>query len=80
MKRNFTITLTLSLVLILAFAADIMFGNVDISPEQIWALITGKGEAGSAVWNIVWQYRLPKALTALLCGAALSVSGLLMQY
>ena len=79
MKRNFTITLTLSIVLILAFAADIMFGNVDISPEQIWALITGKGEAGSAVWNIVWQYRLPKALTALLCGAALSVSGLLMQ-
>lgn len=79
MTRNLIISLTLSLVLILAFAADIMFGNVDISPEQIWALFTGEGEAGSAVWNIVWQYRLPKALTALLCGAALSVSGLLMQ-
>lgn len=78
MKRNFTITLTLSLVLILAFVADIMFGNVDISLSQIAELFTG-ASSDAAVSNIILHYRLPKALTALLCGAALSVSGLLMQ-
>src|SRR5690606_22141769 len=41
---------------------------------------TFKGEAGHSSWNyIIWNYRIPKALTAILVGGGLSVSGLLMQ-
>lgn len=45
----------------------------------MWNVLTG-GEGEPVAWqNIVWKSRLPQALTALVAGAGLSISGLQMQ-
>jgi iron complex transport system permease protein len=56
---------------------NLCFGSVSIPMKEIWAAIFG-GE-GSTYRAIVMDYRLPQAITALLAGIGLSVSGLLMQ-
>ena len=60
------------------FAADIMTGSAGIPPEEVWKALSGGGTEDQTRL-IVTGIRLPKALTALLAGAAVSVSGLLMQ-
>jgi iron complex transport system permease protein len=64
---------------LLVFLLALTIGSVSIPLEQTITILLG-GEPERASWaNIVLKVRLPKALTALLAGAALSVSGLLMQ-
>ncbi len=66
-------------VLLIAFLLSISLGSVAIPPGDIIRVLLG-GEAQKATWTaIVPQFRLPKALTAMLAGAALAVSGLQMQ-
>ena len=61
------------------FLASLASGSVAIPLAEVVAVLAG-GEAERASWTqIVLQFRLPKALTAALAGAALAVSGLLMQ-
>ncbi len=61
------------------FAANIFVGAVPLPCHEVaQALIHGPGETG-AVAYIVWGSRLPQAVTALLCGAALGIAGLMMQ-
>lgn len=67
----------LSLLLVLLFVCDLAFGSVTIPFQELLAVLSGNGE--TAYREIVVNYRLPKAITAILAGAALSVSGLLMQ-
>ncbi len=65
--------------LALIFLIALAVGSVTIPFDQIIAVLLG-GEAEKASWtNIVLKFRLPKALTATLAGAALGVSGLMMQ-
>ncbi len=60
-------------------AANLLFGSVDIPADAVWSVLTG-GEVEKASWSfIVWEARLPQALTALLSGAALAASGLMLQ-
>jgi iron complex transport system permease protein len=62
-----------------AFILSLAFGSVRIPLDQVLTIIFG-GEATRATWStIVYDFRLPKALTATLAGAALGVSGLQMQ-
>lgn len=63
----------------LMFMLVLVIGSVNIPVDQIIKVLLG-GEAEKASWtNIVLKFRLPKALTAMLAGAALGVSGLMMQ-
>lgn len=76
--RSWLIALLL-LLLVLVFIFSLSMGSVSIPFEQILAILTG-GEAARSSWEtIVLKFRLPKALTAMLAGSALSVSGLQMQ-
>jgi iron complex transport system permease protein len=69
----------LLLLLLLAFALNLSLGSVAIPLEDILASLFGM-QTESETWKyIIWNYRLPKALTALLIGGGLSLSGLLMQ-
>jgi iron complex transport system permease protein len=68
----------ISVLLIVLFIADLFLGSVFISPSEVWAAISGN-HADAVTNEIVMNFRLPKALTAVLAGAALSVSGVLMQ-
>ena len=61
------------------FLATLIFGSVNVPLDQIVAILAGR-EAGETAWRtIVLDLRLPRALTAALCGSALALSGLQMQ-
>lgn len=69
----------LAIILILLFPACLIFGSVDIPAEQVFRSLFGL-EVENEVWDvIVFESRLPMAITAVLSGAALAVSGLLLQ-
>ena len=56
-----------------------MMGNTHIPLSDIWSILLGR-DIDNEVWaSILLKIRLPKAITAILAGSALSVSGLLMQ-
>ncbi len=72
-------SLALTALILVLMAANLFFGSVDIPAEAIFSILTG-GEVEKASWSfIVWEARVPQALTALLCGAALAGSGLMLQ-
>lgn len=69
----------LLLVTMLLFFVNISIGSVHIPPNQIWASLTG-GKVENQAWQyILFEFRIPKAITAILVGAGLSISGLQMQ-
>ena len=70
MKRNAIIFIGLSALLAVLFCLDVCSGSL-----WLWPF----GELNPMEQNILHAIRLPKAITAILAGAALSVSGLIMQ-
>jgi iron complex transport system permease protein len=78
MSRNLILFSVLIFLCLLLTLADIAFGNIAISWHNVWQTLIDPA-ADSAYREIVIDFRLPKAFTAILCGAALSVTGLLMQ-
>lgn len=66
-------------LLIMIFMISLAVGSVSIPLEEVVRILLGQ-EAAKASWgNIVLNYRLPQAMTAVLAGAALGISGLMMQ-
>ena len=83
MKKVWFIVL---IVLIVAlFVLNLLLGTVHIPFGEVIAILFSPtsqagAEGGSAVFsNIIWSSRVPQALTALMAGAGLAVSGLQMQ-
>lgn len=71
--------IALFLCLILIWFLNINLGSIHIPFKDIFASIFG-GTTEKEVWKtIVLDYRIPKAITAILVGSGLSISGLLMQ-
>ena len=63
----------------LLFILNLLVGSVNIPATDVWQILTGS-PAGNEGWRyIVVESRMPQALTALLCGCALSCCGLLLQ-
>ena len=61
------------------FTASLLYGSVKIPASEVLTILFG-GESERAAWrHIILESRLPQAITALLTGAALSVSGLMLQ-
>jgi len=67
----------LAITLILFFILDLFLGSVSIRPGEIFRAIFNNTD--DTTRTILTQFRLPKAITALLVGIALSISGLQMQ-
>ena len=67
----------LIILVIILFVADLLIGSTHIGASEVIRSLFGHGTPGGEI--IVTQFRLPKALTAIIAGAAMSVSGLLMQ-
>ncbi|WP_269223525.1 iron ABC transporter permease [Flavobacterium sp. IMCC34518] len=78
-KRNTILFSLLFLGLIFLFFINISLGSITIPFKEIYTSLTG-GQASKSTWEyIIINYRLPKAITAVLVGMGLSISGLLMQ-
>ena len=69
----------MSLLFCLLLIADLCLGNIRIPLAEVWAALFHPQTHASIHTDIVLNFRLPKALTAIIAGSALSVSGLMMQ-
>ena len=69
----------MSLLFCLLLIADLCLGNIRIPLADVWAALFHPQTHASIHTDIVLNFRLPKALTAIIAGSALSVSGLMMQ-
>ncbi len=69
--------LTLSLAVL--FTLSLVRGSVDIPLADVWAALTGQHMEHETWRYIIVESRLPQAITALLAGAALAISGLILQ-
>lgn len=61
------------------FLINISLGSVEIDLVETIQILTGSQTVNDAHQYIVLEYRLPKALSAIVVGCGLSISGLLMQ-
>ncbi|WP_343065427.1 iron ABC transporter permease [Arenibacter arenosicollis] len=69
----------LLLVLIVCFMVNISLGSVSIPLQETLNAVMGKSTEVDSWGYIIWNYRIPKAFTAILVGSGLALSGLLMQ-
>ena len=77
---NYRLRLTLLVLVIpMLFLLSLVHGSAEIPLLDIVNILSGKGAADSSWSFIVLETRLPRAITALLAGGALAVSGLLLQ-
>ena len=81
MKKPVTLyILLLALSIGVLFLLNLFLGSVDIPFRSIWNILWGMDEGEPVIWqNIIWKSRVPQALTAMVAGAGLAVSGLQMQ-
>lgn len=79
MKINYKYQfIALSVILLLCFFVNISLGSISIPMDSIFGSLFGTIE--NSTWEvIVTDFRLPKAITAILVGSGLGISGLLMQ-
>ena len=78
-QRTFWVFTALFFGFLILFITNISIGSVTIPFQDVYNSLTG-GQASKSTWQyIIINYRLPKAITAILVGMGLSTSGLLMQ-
>ncbi|MFV0541738.1 MAG: FecCD family ABC transporter permease [Aestuariibaculum sp.] len=69
----------LLLVLLLCFFMNISLGSVFIPINEVFRSLLSISTNEETWQHIILNYRLPKAITAILVGSGLGISGLLMQ-
>ena len=69
----------LSVLLMVLFFVNISLGSVSIPFEDIFKAISGSSTTKESWETIILNFRLPKAITAIIVGSGLSICGLLMQ-
>ncbi|MGI9532846.1 FecCD family ABC transporter permease [Lutimonas sp.] len=79
-QNSYRITIALlSLFLVILFIVNISLGSVNIPVRAVFGSLFGS-DGVKETWDyIILNYRLPKAITAILVGSGLSLGGLLMQ-
>lgn len=78
-KRFYILSGALVVVTLVLAVANLLFGSADIPFSAVADILAGR-EPENETWKfIVLELRLPQCITALLCGASLSVSGLMLQ-
>ncbi len=66
------------LLLLVASVLSISTGSVDIPPSEVVKTLSGYSHSATTD-SIIWNIRLPQVLTAIVAGAGLAVSGVVMQ-
>ena len=72
--RNSVTIILLFIATVLLFALSLYSGSVSIPVSAITDILMGRGCPDHPSWQyIVLENRIPQSVTAVLCGAALSV-------
>ena len=78
-KLHYFLFISFAILLAFFFLMDLISGQVSIPLKEIFKILSGE-ESSKSTWEyIILNFRLPKAITAILVGMGLSISGLLMQ-
>lgn len=75
-KRRLTIVL-LPILLVIVSIGSLMLGQVSFSVDEVLRSLVHND--GSMARKIVWEIRVPRILSAMIIGAALAVSGTILQ-
>lgn len=79
-SRNVIAFAIVAILIVVAFVLNLSLGTIAIPFRDVVDILLGHDTGGSEIWrNIVWKSRYPQTITALVAGAGLSISGLLMQ-
>ena len=79
MKRNILLFISLAVSILFLFGLNLVTGSVQIPFADVLDILCGRF-MGKESWEyIILENRLPQTLTAILCGASLSVCGLMLQ-
>ena len=79
MKRNILLFISLAVSILFLFGLNLITGSVQIPFADVLDILCGRF-MGKESWEyIILENRLPQTLTAILCGASLSVCGLMLQ-
>lgn len=73
------LVLILIAILLTLFCLSLATGSVSIPLQDVVTVLQGQSPQKASWSAIILQFRLPKAITAMLAGSALAVSGLQMQ-
>ena len=79
MNRGTVYCLGLGTVVLVLFALNLLLGSVSIPAGDVVSILLGDQTAKASWQFIILESRVPQAITATLCGAALAVSGLMLQ-
>ncbi len=79
MSRGLLYCIGLGALIVVLFVLNLLLGSVSIPPEDVFRILIGDKGVKASWQFIILQSRLPQAMTATFCGAALAVSGLLLQ-
>lgn len=77
-QRHFLLFSFFGILLLVLFVFDLLWGSIRIPLSEILAIVGGD-KSNVVYTEILLNFRLPKAITAILAGTALSVAGLMMQ-
>ena len=69
----------LGLLIIVLFVLNLVMGSIKIPASDVFSILMGDETAKPSWRFIILESRLPQAITAMLCGGALAVSGLMLQ-
>ena len=78
MNKGTWLSIGMIVLTVALFVFNLYHGTVSFSASEVWAALSGRDSTSTAAF-IVRESRFPQAVTALLCGAALAGSGLLLQ-
>lgn len=76
-RKNLYITLAVLAAVIAMSFVCLFVGSSHMNVSDCFAALAKKGSAGNV--RIIWNIRIPRVLAAIIAGAGLSISGLIMQ-
>ncbi|CDO04614.1 Iron-uptake system permease protein FeuC [Oceanobacillus picturae] len=76
-KRAWLVAASLFIAILLTLIISLNLGVMQISPVDVWKTLTGNGTSQSSL--ILFDFRLPRMVMALLIGAGMAVSGAILQ-
>jgi len=68
----------IAIVLVL-FLWSASSGSYHLSMAQVWQVLLAPDAQPDRLVRVVWEFRLPRILAAMLCGAALAIAGVMLQ-
>ncbi|WP_342473111.1 iron ABC transporter permease [Metasolibacillus sp. FSL H7-0170] len=76
-KKNLAILITLVVLIIITFVISMNTGVIKLTPLEVFRTLFGQGDAQQQL--ILFEFRLPRIVLAVLVGISLAVSGAILQ-